>query len=257
MQDAVWRGDAKKVAELMRQDPSFKVNMDQDGYGVTLLHYACFSDSRSAVIPLLLAHPDIDVNAKATSGSTPFSVACASGSTSCVREMLKDSRVKVSEPNRFGYTPLWGAAQNGHLDVIKWWIASGREMHLGKPGDVDKTDAIGAAKMYGYTEVVTLLERLKSDPTQTRHAMRLELGCVDEMAAEVFALVVFASDGLLRIGVQSTTTTTPTTRFFSVACQLPLELQMVLCYRCVGSSKEIISGQDTELAFRALAKTAK
>ena len=32
MQDAVWRGDAKKVVELMRQDPTFKVNMDQDGY---------------------------------------------------------------------------------------------------------------------------------------------------------------------------------------------------------------------------------
>ena len=60
--------------------------------------------------------------------------------------MLKDSRVKVNEPDNDGSTPLWCAAYYGHLDIIKWWIASGREMDLGKPGDVDKTDAIGVAK---------------------------------------------------------------------------------------------------------------
>jgi len=250
MQDAVWRGDAKKVVELMRQDPTFKVNMDQDGYGVTLLHYACFSDSRSAVIPLLLAHPGIDVNVKDRDKYTPFLWACY-GRPSCVREMLKDSRVKVNEPNSSGITPLWAAAVGGHLDVIKWWIASGREMHLGKPGDVDKTDAIGAAKMYGYTEVVTLLERLKSDPTQTSQAMRLKLGWYDEAAAEMFALVVFVSDGLLQV---NDTTPSPAAIFFSIASQLPLELQMVLCFRQVGSLREIIRGKDSEVAFKDLAK---
>ena len=40
MEAAVKSGDAKKVAELIRQNPGFKVNMDH-GSGVTLLHYAC------------------------------------------------------------------------------------------------------------------------------------------------------------------------------------------------------------------------
>jgi len=83
---AVESGDAKKVAELMRQDPGFKVNMDQDGYGFTLLHSACGGDRRSAVIPLLLAHPDIDVNVRNNSGHTPFDLAC-SGYPSCAREI--------------------------------------------------------------------------------------------------------------------------------------------------------------------------
>ena len=56
--------------------------------------------------------------------------------------MLKDSRVKVNEPDIDGFTPLWRAAYWGHLDVIKWWIAFGREVDLGKSGDF-KTDAIG------------------------------------------------------------------------------------------------------------------
>ena len=44
---AVKSGDAKKVAELIKQDPGFKVNMDH-GLGRTLLYHACYEDSRSA-----------------------------------------------------------------------------------------------------------------------------------------------------------------------------------------------------------------
>ena len=249
---AVRSGNAKMLAELMEQDPGFTVNVYLDGNGWTFLHHACGSGNSSAVIPLLLAHPDIDVNAKATSGSTPFSVACATGSTSCAREILKDSRAKVNEPDNDGFTPLWRAAYFGYLDIIRWWIASGREMDLGKPGDVYKTDAIGGAKREGETEVVTLLERFKSDAARTRYAMRVELGWYDEAAAEMFALVVFISDELLQI--KDTKITTPAARFFDIARSLPLELQMVLCHRLVGSPKEIIPGNDSEVAFKSLAK---
>jgi len=249
MRAAVREGDAKKLAELMRHDPGFNT---VDGLGNTLLHVACFASQRS-VIPLLLAHPDVDVNAKNKGGWTPFYGACLCGITSCVCEMLRDSRVKVNEPNDDGHAPLWHAAYGGHLDVIKWWIASGREIDLGKPGDVEKTDAIGAAKEFRRTEVVTLLERFKSDATQTRHAMRVEVGWYDKLAAEMFAQAVFVSDGLLQI--KNTTTTTPAARFFSIARRLPLELQMVLCHRVVGSGKELIPGKDREVTFKTLAKS--
>jgi len=252
MKATVENGDAKELAELMRQDPGFKVNMDL-GHGWTSLHYACRADSRSAVIPLLLAHPDIDVNSKIRfDGWTPFYTACRFRYTSCVREMLKDSRVQVNEPSNGGYTPLWRAAWYGYLDVIRWWIASGREMDLGKPGDVLKTDAIGVAKRYGHAEVVTLLERFQSDAVQTRHAIRVELGLLDELAAEMFALVVFVSDGLLQI--KDTTTPSPAARFFSIVRRLPLELQMLLCFRLVGKAKEIIPGKESDVAFKELAR---
>jgi len=248
---AVEKGDARKLAELIRQDPGFDVNMDY-GSGDTLLHRACIRDSRSPVIPLLLAHPDIDVNAKDIDGWTPFHCACC-GRPSCVREMLKDPRVMVNEPGKTGTTPIWRAAFGGHLEVIKWWIASGREMYLGEPGDVNSTDAIGVAKEEGNTEVVALLERFESDAIQTRHAIRVELGLLDELAAEMFALVVFVSDGLLQI--KDTTTATPAARYFSIATQLPLELQMVLSFRQAGSAKEIIQGKESEVAFKSLAES--
>jgi len=247
---AVEKGDAKKLAELMRQDPGFNVNLDQYGDGRTLLHDACdLGDTSSPVIPLLLAHPGIDVNVKDSGGWTPFLYACC-GSITCVREMLKDSRVKVNEPNWNGATPLWYAAYYGHLDMIKWWIASGREMNLGTPGDA-KTDAIGVARRTVKQEVVALLERFKSDAVKTRHAARVELGWYEKLAAEMFALVVFGSDGLLQI---KDTTPSPAARYFSIATQLPLELQMVLCFRQVGSAKEIIPGTEREAAFKELAR---
>ena len=70
--------------------------------------------------------------------------------------MLASGDAKVNESNNDGHTPL--AAYHGHRDVIKWWIASGREMDLGKPGERER-DAIGRAKERGKIEVVTLLER--------------------------------------------------------------------------------------------------
>ena len=102
----------------------------------------------------------------------------------------------VNEPDDDGFTPLWRAARNGRLDVIKFWIASGRKMDLGKPGDVGKTDAIGiavlGAKSGDEIEVATLLRRFKENPEETRHRVRQEMGWYDEAAAEMFALVELA-----------------------------------------------------------------
>ena len=177
-----------------------------------------------------------------------------------MRLLLQDQRVMVNEPGNDGATPLQRDASYCHHDVIKLWIASGREMNFGKPGDY-LTDAIGAAKNKGFyedearkkrkTKVVTLLERFKGDAAKTRHAMRVELGWYDPAAAEMFALVVFVSDGLLQI---KDTAPSPAARYFKIATQLPLELQMVLCFRQVGSCKEIIPGKESEVAFKELAK---
>ena len=251
MEDAVQSGNARKLAELMKQDPGFNVNMRLDDDGWALLHFACAENYRSVVIPLLLAHPDIDVNVKGRYAQTPFYYAC-NGYTSCVHEMLKDSRVKVNETDDDGHTPLYLAAWSGRLETIKWWIVSGREMDLGTPGDVGKTDAIGVAKEWGHAKVVTLLERFKENPGGTKHVMRVDLGWYGALAAEIFALVVFVSDELLQI--KDTMNTTPAARFFKIARSLPLELQIVLCFRQVGSAKEIIPGKESEVAFKELAR---
>ena len=105
---------------------------------------------------------------------------------------------------------------------------------------------------------MSVLERFIANPTQTRHELRVKLGMLDEVAAEVFALTVFLCDDLLqlRAGLASTTTASDAaaTRYFAIAKRLPMELQMLLCHRVVGSMKQNILRKDSEAAFKSLAR---
>ena len=191
-------GKVDKVMAILRKNPNFEVNWRNDKEGsYTALGRAC-QKGHSVIVSILLAHPDIDVNLKDQDGWSPFMSACLNGHTSCVRLLLKDQRARVNEPNKYRTGPLYYAAQSELYPVMKWWMASGREIDLGTPGD-SRTDAIGRAKVLKKTEVVTLLERFKENPAETRQAVRVEIGWYDDAAAEFFALAVFVSDELLQV----------------------------------------------------------
>jgi len=166
---AVEHDRLSEVKEILRNNPNVNVNWkNQDDYGFTALHAACW-EGHDSIVSLLLAHPDIDVNLKDKDGWTPFLISCYQGQT--CDALLLDSRVKVNEPAKDGSTPLWHAAHFGHLETIKWWIVSGREMDLGTPGN-DRRDTIGKATERGENEIVELLGRFKTNPEQTRHEVR-------------------------------------------------------------------------------------
>ena len=171
--EALWfaarEGDVSEVKKILRRNFSINVNVNwrnERELGFTALHVAC-DKGRESTVAILLAHPDIDVNLKNSSGKTPFSWACFSGQISSVQRLIRDSRIQINEPDNDGYTPLMWAALKGQVGVIRCWIASGREMDLGKPGD-DKTDVIGDAKKNGKTGVLTQLERFKIYPSKTQ-----------------------------------------------------------------------------------------
>jgi len=234
--------------EILRNNPTIDVNWGgEDKHQLTPLHGASFN-GHDAIVAALLAHPDIDVNRR-DSGWTAFSMACRFGSTSCVRLLLKDPRVKLNEPNGDRTTPLWHAVFWDHLEVIKWWIASGRDMDFSEPGEGFEPRATQ------YPDMTALLGRFRENQVRTRYEVRAELGCHEEMAADLFALVVFVSDGLLACGGGDVAPAAARSRFFGIATRLPVELQMVLCYRLAGSQQgEIIPGGIRELSFRDLAR---
>ena len=84
----------------------------------------------------------------------------------------------------------------------------------------------------------------------------MKLGVLAALAAEVFALTVFLCDDLLQLNPALVTTTAATdaARFFTIASKLPIELQMVLCRRAVGSMMQNILRKDSEAAFKSLAR---
>ena len=248
---AVMEGKVDEAVEILRTNPTVDVNWKNQGQeNWAALHYAC-QTNRVSLVALLLAHPCVDVNLENDHRGTPFCYACTNGNTACVRLLPKDPRVIVREMADYGETTLRLTAFYGELDVLKWWIASGREVDLGEPGN-DRTDAIDSAEKENRTDVVTLLKRFKEDPGNIRSELRVELGWYDELAAELFALIVFVSDGLLQTG-KEVQVHTPAARFFAIANRLPLELQMVLCRVAAGRPQGNILTKHREPAFKFLA----
>lgn len=244
--EAAREGSHQKVEKLLALQPPVNPNSsDEDGW--TALHWAC-SFGHSAIVSPLLSHPAINVNQKDDDRNTPFLLACVNGRAACVRLLLRDPRVILDEATVRGNTPLMMATRWEIL--VKCWIASGREMDLGEPGN-PKTDVVGALRRRNEKRgVISLLERFRENPTRVRLAVRLEIGWFDELAAAPFALVVFVCDGLLRISEDARDP--ELARFFGLAVRLPMDLQALLCHRVVGSMKTTISGVAAGAAFQHL-----
>jgi len=130
---AIRSGKVSEVNDIIRSNHPIKWSVIVKKTGWDALHLACLG-GHDAIVVLLLALPGIDVNVKMRTGWTPFSPSVCKGRISCVRVLLKDSRVNVNEPTDSEYTPLWWATFLGHIDIIKWWIASGREVDMGRQG---------------------------------------------------------------------------------------------------------------------------
>ena len=140
-------------------------------------------------------------------------------------------------------------SSSGSLQVAEIWETSTERK--GKHRDGREYTALEIARERNYTEAVSLLERFVANPAQTRYEVRVKLGMLDELAAEVFALTVFLCDDLLQLKPAADT---GALRFFTIAVKLPMELQMILCHRVVGSTKQNILRKDSEDAFKSLAR---
>ena len=147
--EAAQDGMEEELRKILEENKKIDVNWSGEN-GWTPLHYSC-QHGDDKIVTLLLVHPHINVNQQSSAGSTSFLIACMNGKRGCVRLLLKDAKVKVNEPTNRGYTPLWLAPAGGHVEVITWWIASGREIDLGQLGN-KYTDAIAVAGEYGKTE---------------------------------------------------------------------------------------------------------
>ena len=178
---------------------------------------------------------------------------------SVVQVLLKDPRVDVTLDDKNRRTPLWMASCYGHCTVVEWLIASGRDLgdiynKEGKHYDDSRYNALEIAQREKKPEVVTLLESFMAHPKQTRLKVRVKL--LDELTAKVFALVILMCDDLLQLKPDPgfSKTAAAILRYFAIASQLPMELQMVLCHRAVGSMRQNVLHKDSEAAFRALAE---
>jgi hypothetical protein len=245
--DQVYNSSSTKGPERAQlidliKDPSIDINATGDVDGWTILHYAC-AKGDSEIVELLAYHPRIEINKKSTSGTTPFWIACNLGVRPVVEILLKDLRVLIKEPLNDGTTPIRAALERGELGIIEAILASERE---GATRCVESFLENYETK-WDY-RIKALLKAYKDDPEGFKYRIRLDKGEKNVIAAEIFAAVVFNSDGLTAIWNKEENVNAM--RFFTITFGLPPELQMMLCFRAIGLSKNYIPNKDSEQAFR-------
>jgi len=257
------RSGVEPIEALLRDHPGLNVNCRAGGEGWTALHTAS-SRGNFAVVKFLLAQPGIDVNSQSLRGQVPLEIACRGNKVSVVELLVKDPSVNAAFAKPDRRTSLWYASLLGHVEVIEWLLASGRDL-----GDLDEEGIwfgqgftpLEVAKKENKVEAVSLLEKFLINPQQTRHELRVKLCFLAELVAAVFALMVFLCDDLLEIkpAFKAATATVPVgnvdaARFLTIASKLSMELQMTLCHRSLGSMKQNIRSTDSEAAFKSLCR---
>jgi len=234
----------------------------------------------------LLRDPRIDPNLQnPLNGATPIFMACQIGHPHVIAILLNDSRVNPNLPDSDNCTPLWQSAQNGSLAVVQLLLASERvidpqvistwnkkaaALHARAMGSRtlkrdDETQAeFLKSKTYGPI-IADLVEEYERDPAASRRRLRLLPGVREYFIARIFALVVFYSDSylalkgpplakrLLKALLGPEMAASDRTRFFLIAARLPLELQMVLCNRLLGSGENSVLSKYSEPGFRWVA----
>jgi len=193
------------------------------------------------VSSLLRDDPDINVNLAESDPWAPLHFASFQSHVEVIKLLLAHPSINVNLKNDDGETPfplVVGVTKKGK------WRSKG-------------CTALEIARKNQCSEVVSVLERFTANPALTRHEVRVKLGLLDALASEIFALAVFLCDDFLQLRaapLASAITTSAATRLFVIAQKLPMELQMILCHRALGSMKQNILHKDSETAFKDLAR---
>ena len=201
-------GDASAVEQYLYEHPDFDVNATLGSWKGRPLIWAC-CNKNSAVVSLMLRHPSIDVNVRGYADHSPFFAACATKRVEPGCLLLADRRVDLNLPDWNGCTPLWAACRHGNLDIIRRMMLSGREIdwekkgkkhHYGReftPLEIARDHPYAEDPLTRNAEVVSLLERFRSDPTLTRQQILREMELVHLLPDEPEKSGFFGGNSLL------------------------------------------------------------
>jgi ankyrin repeat protein len=246
---AAMDGVVYRARELLQKYPDDTDVNVLTPWGVPVLAYAS-EKGYEEMVRLLLSHPDIDVNAR--KNNTAFMLAFHEKHTQCAKLLLEDPRTDLLITDNENCTPLNRLLMGGSLELLEVWIASGREMRMDEMFDYYSYHPRYLQLKEDQPLIVQLLEDFNRDPEGVRHRVRKDTGWYNERAAGFLAPVVFLSDGLVRIN--NVRRPNGGRKFLKIISQLPLELQMVLCYRAAGSGRSLVPNEKRESAFRELAR---
>ena len=111
-----YAGKLEEVRKALQQggDP----NTTGRSFNTTCLMVAA-AKNFDEVVALLLAHPNIQVNAKIKGDNyTALHFACAKGSLACIGKLLAAPGLQLNERNSWGNTPIMLAISRGKTEAV-------------------------------------------------------------------------------------------------------------------------------------------
>jgi ankyrin repeat protein len=246
--DALDEGNYDDAQKLLDANPTLNFN----SVSCAPLVLMCFTGNINAV-KWLLSRPQLDPNHRDQTSHTPLHMACEQNHPEIVRLLARDPRVEINPvtipsaaAESEGYTALSIASYYGNLKCVQYLMIFGRGLELGKKEAARAANVI--AFMMGQDSVFQLLIRFNKNSQKQRYKLMIELQEHEAMAADLLSMVLFIIEGLLNFRNKDTNAT----GFFKMVLKLPLELQMIVCLRAVGSMKSGISAKDVDVAARYL-----
>lgn len=115
-------GDMEMIRFLLMNTRTMWSVRSQEGY--TALHYAAFTENMEMVKYLIeLDRDDVNVNVQSNNGSTPMFLAARVGNRDIV-ELLNENGGDPELSERVGKTPIYIAAQHGHIETVRYLAKS-------------------------------------------------------------------------------------------------------------------------------------
>ena len=217
---SVRRKRALRVSELLDQFPNLDLAWEWKGQSTASV---LLKGDDSEIIGMLASLPGFNINGRVdSSGDSLFGLALLFRAIKSVKLFLRNPNVNVNSDK----IELLAFVSP---DLVELLVASGRQL--------------------------AGMEKIFPDPLSTCISVRKKMG-LPGLHADLFVSVVFLSDEfcLVRIPPDNPSLEfSNASRFFRIAAQLPMELQMVLCHKVYESTGTNITSRETESAFAYVA----
>lgn len=150
---AILKDDAPVVSALLARgfDPNTRNPAGDHGLLIAL------RVGSTKVVPVLLAQPKLDVEARNRQDESALMIASIKGMTETV-QLLLDKEADVNKP---GWTPLHYAATGGHLQIMQLLLDNHAYIDAASPNG---STPLMMAAMYGTPSAVKLLLEAGADP---------------------------------------------------------------------------------------------
>ncbi|KUJ18532.1 ankyrin [Mollisia scopiformis] len=114
-------------------------------------------EDTQVLLEIVVIGGQVDHGRENEEGDMLLSKAAAGGHRRAVRALLYGSHDDINTRDKMGRTPLFWAAEGGHLDVVRELVKEGAEVSF---EDQDNFTAKDLAYRRGHSEIVSLLEPL-------------------------------------------------------------------------------------------------